>query len=95
MSQLFNKIHVIITEHNTYDYKNKIKVLLEDIGVKWQINKIRDKHSPLKSPILINKPQKKEYDINKNLENKNKIVMTGNFKSIGIIQSGLIKKVLI
>ena len=41
MRQLFKIIPVTVTEEKLYEYKQKIKVSLIDIGGEWYINKLR------------------------------------------------------
>ena len=48
----------------------------------------------MKIPRLIKEAQKKEYDINKYIKNLINIGIIGNYKSIGIIWSGLFPKVV-
>ena len=60
MRKLFKKLLVTITERKLEDQKQKIQLLLTDIVGECYINKLKAKDSPLKSPILIKKEQKKE-----------------------------------
>ena len=41
MGELFNNIIAKIPEQKSYDYKNKIQVLLTDIAGEWYTNKVK------------------------------------------------------
>ena len=52
MTELFKNIPGNIPETKPEDYKNKRHILLTDIGGKFCINKIGEKHFPINRPRL-------------------------------------------
>ena len=64
---MFKKSHVTILEGRPDDYKNKIRIMLTDIGEKLYTNKLGDKPTPIKTQIFIKKAKKKEDNMKKNL----------------------------